>query len=159
MAPATLTKHHRPLFSQSWRLFNVLVKSVPGETGFLAKDGTSSRCPHVAEREREREREIWLLPLLIRMLIPSWGPAFMTSSDLIIHKGPSSNTIMLHVEASAEEFWGHDLSVHKAHHIPKSVSTATASPRSLSWACSCPHLGMHKTLAGNCRGLASRDPN
>ena len=109
----------------------MLVKSVPGETGFLAKDAPLHGVP-MWQRERERERALWSFPLLIRMLIPSCGPSLMTSSDLIIHKGSSPNTIMLHVEASAEEFWGHDLSVHKAHHIPKSVSTATASPRSLS---------------------------
>ena len=123
----------------------MLMESVPGKTEFLTKDGPLSWCPSVAQRERAL-----LLPLIIRMLIPSCGPTFMTSSDLIIPKSPSPNTIMLGIGTSAEEFWAHDLSVYKAHHVPKPVATAAASPRSQSWASSCPHLGTCKTLAGNC---------
>ena len=56
----------------------MLMESVPGKTEFLTKDGPLSWCPSVAQRERAL-----LLPLIIRMLIPSCGPTFMTSSDLI----------------------------------------------------------------------------
>ena len=50
---------------------------VPGEDLLPGLQVTDFRlCSHVAEREKE----LWSLPLLIRPLIPAWGPTLMASS-------------------------------------------------------------------------------
>ena len=71
---------------------------------------------YMAEREAERggERGNYLVSLLRRALIPSWGPTLMTSSHAgHLPKATSPNTTTLRVGASAYRFWRDTCSVHK----------------------------------------------
>ena len=55
----------------------------------------------------ERDETLVCFPVLMRVLIPSWGPTHMTSSKPNhLLKAPLPNIITLGVRAPTYEFWG-----------------------------------------------------
>lgn len=113
---AALAKYHRleSLSHKHWLLtvlkarkskIKALADPVLGENPSLAHRWLSSHCLLTWGRA-ERERNQALASLLIRTLIPSWGPTHMTSSnpDYLL-KVPSPNTIPLGFRISAYG-WG-----------------------------------------------------
>lgn len=54
-----------------------------------------------------RERMLSSLPVLLKAVIPFWGPHLMTSSkSYCLPKDPSPNNITLGTMASTHDYWG-----------------------------------------------------